>query len=498
MLKNSEDAHQLEMAINRLPQISKMEDRLAVLQYLEPPYDQICGQYSQENFERLQDQINAMLRAKAHHTQAQTGHALKDHVHPAVRARQACHAHVGSFGQAQDSDSDQGTDSDDSESNYPDIIESGPAADYRDQNPVLRAQNPNIGAQNADLATQIRDLAFAEDSKVNDDQETFGRNVKNKTENCELLMVTNGTSKPKIRFYTNIFAKDKMGIPKSDISPIFPTGDSSDEEGFSDSDDEEETNFEVSGRNYPVNPVVIELSPDLEVQNPDLGDQNPELGDQNPDSPDVETNDDQEAVGSGGVEDSYKRLLDLYQQSMRIEGMRDQNLDVEDQNLDVEDQNPDLPDLETNNDHETFGVDDEGVTNNDEFDPYHQSQIFERMRGQNPVGQDQYVDLPDLDENYETNDDHETFGNAGEDETNGEFDPFHQSQLFEIERQNRDLIQEDSEANVDYALEIERQLPDDLLFIHNSETNDDHETFGNADVDDTNADFEPPNPDFEP
>ena len=242
---------------------------------------------------------------------------------------------------------------------------------------------------------------------------------------------------------------------------------------------------EVSGRN---NAVVIELTSDFRVQNPDLGDQNPnlgvqnpDLGDQNPDLPDVRTNDDNE------VFDSYKKLLDLYQQSMMIEGMRDQNPDVEDQNPDVEDQNLDLPVLETNNDHETFGGDNEGVTNNDEFDPYHQSQMFERMRGQNPVGQDQYVDLPDLDENPETNDDHETFGNAGEDETNGEFDPFHQSQLFEIERQNPDfrdqievvrqipdLIQEDSEANVDYAIAIERQLPDDLYFIQDSETNDDH------------------------
>ena len=486
MLKNSEDAHQLEMAINKLPHISKMEDRLAVVQYLEPPYDQICEQYSQEDFERLQDQIKAMLWAKARHTQAQTSHAHKDQVHPAVQARLACHAHVGSFGQLQDSDSDQGNDSDDSESNYPEIIESDPVADYRDQNPDLRAQNP-------DLAAQIRDLASDKDSKVvNDDQETFGRNVKNKAEDCELLMVTDGTSKPQIRLYTNIFAKDKMGIPKSDISRVFTTGDSSDEEEFSDSDDEQETNFEVSGRNYPVNPVVIELSLDLNVQNQDLGDQNPVLGDQNPDLPDVKSNDDQEAVGSDSVYDSYKKLLDLYQQSMMIEGMRDQNPDVEDQNPDVEDQNLDLPVLETNNDHETFGNED--VTNTDEFDPYHQSQMFERMRGQNPdfraqnpVSQDQYVDLPDLDENPETNDDHETFGNAGEDETNGEFDPFHQSQLFEIERQNPDfrdqievvrqipdLIQEDSEANVDYAIAIERQLPDDLYFIQDSETNDDH------------------------
>ena len=276
MLKNSEDAHQLEMAINKLPHISKMEDRLAVVQYLEPPYDQICEQYSQEDFERLQDQIKAMLWAKARHTQAQIGHAPKDQVDRAAQARQACQAHVGSFGQSQDSDSDQGSDSDDSESNYPDITESGPAADYRDQNldlgvenPDLRAQNTNLRTQNPDLAAQIRDLAFAEDSKVNDDQETFGRNVKNNAEDCELLMVTDGTSKPQIRFYTNIFAKDKMGIPKSDISRVFTTGDSSDEEEFSDSDDEQETNFEVSGRNYPVNPVVIELSLDFNVQNQD-------------------------------------------------------------------------------------------------------------------------------------------------------------------------------------------------------------------------------------
>ena len=298
-----------------------------------------------------------------------------------------------------------------------------PATDCRVQNKDLRVQNP--------------DLEFDEDSKVNDDQKTFRRDAKNEAKNCELLMVTHGTSKPQVRFYTNIFAKDIMGIPKSDVSRVFTTGDSSDE-GFSDSDDEQEINSEVSGIKYSLNPVIIELTYGLRVQNPDL----------------------------------------------RVE-----KLDSSDQNPSLKDQIPDLPDLETDNDHETFGSGGVDETKNKLLDLYQQSLMFEQMRGQNPDLEDQYLDLPDLEGNSETNDDHETFENADEDETNGEFDPFHQSQLFEIERQNQnpDLIQEDSEANVDYALEIERQLPDDLYFIQDSETNDDHETFGNAGEDDTDT-----------
>jgi hypothetical protein len=421
MLKSSEDAYQLEKAIAKLSHISQMENRLTVFQYQEPPCDQICGQYSQEEFEGLQDQINAKLRAKARHTQAQAGHALKDQAGQAACARRrASHTHVGSFCQLQDSDSDQGSDSDDSESNYPDIIEgeqSEPAVDCRVQNLDLRVQNPDLRVQNSGLRVQNPDLEFDEVSKINDDQETFGRNAKN----CELLMVTHGTSKPKIRFYTNIFAKDKMGIPKTDISRIFTTGDSSDsDEGLSDSDEEQEIHCEVSGINYPVNPVVIELTSDLRVQNPDLKDQNPDL-------PDLETNDDHETFGCDGVDETKNKLLDLYRQA------------------------------------------------------------FERMRGQNPDFEDQYLDLPDLDGNSETNDDNGTFGNAGEDDTNGEFDPLRQSQLLEIERHNPDF----NAQNPDSRDQIERQLPDDLYLIQDSETNDDHETFGNADVDDTNGEFDP-------
>ena len=474
MLKNSEDAYQFEKAINKLSHISKMEDRLAVFQYQEPPNDQNC-EISQENFEWLQDQINTKLRAKARHTQAQASHALKDQALRAARAHhQASHAHVGSFSQLQDSD--QGTDSDDSESNHPDIIEADPAVDLRVQNPDLRDQNPDFRAQNPKLRAQNPNLEFDKDSKVND-----------KAKNCELLMVTHGNSKPKIRFYTNIFAKDKMGIPKSDISRIFTTGDSSDsEEGLSDSDDEQEFNSEVSGINYPVNSVAIELTNDLKIenldlegQNPDLGNQNPDLGDQNPDLPDVKTNDDHETFGGAGVDETNKKLFDLYKQALMLGRMRiqnpaveDQNPDIEDQNSDVEDQNPDLPDLVSNDDHETFGCVGEDVTNNDEFDPYHQSQMFERMRGQNS---DQCLDLPDLDGNAETNDDHETFGNANENETNGEFDPFHQSQLFEVQRQNPDFRDQNPDLIQSQLLEIERQLPDDLYFIQDSENNDDLE-----------------------
>ena len=63
-LKNSEDAYQLQNAINRLSHIPEIKTRLTVFLYQESD----C-----EEMEELQNQIKALLRTKACHSQA--GHA---------------------------------------------------------------------------------------------------------------------------------------------------------------------------------------------------------------------------------------------------------------------------------------------------------------------------------------------------------------------------------------------------------------------------------------
>ena len=81
-LKNSEDAYQLQNAINRLSHIPEIKTRLTVFLYQESNCEEMEG---------LQNQIKALLRTKASHNQAgqasQAGHARQ--------AGHACQAGVG-------------------------------------------------------------------------------------------------------------------------------------------------------------------------------------------------------------------------------------------------------------------------------------------------------------------------------------------------------------------------------------------------------------------
>ena len=199
-LKNSEDANQLQNAINRLSHIPEIKTRLTVFLYQESDCEEMEG---------LQNQIKALLRTKASHNQAghasqagqtsQTGDGLRagqtqagytqaragqvQAGHTQVQAGHHAHenVHLAAFQElnrrqteknwflamvlkrkqnSETNNDDQETDSEVSESNSD--IES--AAHFRDQNPDF-----NSGLSDLDLIQE-----FGGDFETNDDHEKFG------------------------------------------------------------------------------------------------------------------------------------------------------------------------------------------------------------------------------------------------------------------------------------------------------------------------------------
>ena len=209
-LKNSEDAYQLQNAINRLSHIPEIKTRLTVFLYQESDCEEMEG---------LQNQIKALLRTKASHNQAghtsqagdrlPAGHTQAGHASQAGHTRQAGdglrasqtqagytqaragqvqaghHAqenvHLSAFQElnrrqteknwflaivlkrkqnSETNNDDQETDSEVSESNSD--IE--PAAHFRNQNPDF-----NSGLSDLDLIQE-----FGGDFETNNDHEKFG------------------------------------------------------------------------------------------------------------------------------------------------------------------------------------------------------------------------------------------------------------------------------------------------------------------------------------
>lgn len=186
-LTNPEDAYQLQNAIHRLSHIPEIKTRLTVFLYQESNCKEMEG---------LQNQIKALLRTKACHTQAghssqtgnirQAGDVLRAGQTQArhTQARAGHHPHESIYliafqelnkrqteksrflamvlkrkQKSETNNDDQETDSEVSESN---------------SSPHFRNQNPDFKTQNSGLSGLGLIQEFGVDFEANNDHETFG------------------------------------------------------------------------------------------------------------------------------------------------------------------------------------------------------------------------------------------------------------------------------------------------------------------------------------